>query len=139
MAAAQALIACEVAMATVLIIDDYPPNLVALECALEPLHHVFLRARSGREALELLATTDVALVLTDHYMGDVSGSELVHRVRASSRNQDVPIVLLSGAEGDETAIRSATSLPGVLFVQKPYRIESLRARVSELVPRGEAA
>jgi CheY-like chemotaxis protein len=120
-------------MPTVLIVDDYPANLVALEAVLEPLHVDIVAARSGVEALQLLSQIDVALILTDNKMDGLSGTELVHRVRDGARNRAVPIVLVSGADADDSSVAEATALPGVTFLQKPYQTERLRARVREAV------
>jgi DNA-binding response OmpR family regulator len=93
-------------------------------------------ARSGAEALQVLAAIDVSLIVTDERMDDVCGSELAQRVRGGARNCDVPIVLLSGADPAAGGIRRAIALPDVIFVAKPIHGTWLRARVAELV-RGE--
>jgi CheY-like chemotaxis protein len=117
-------------MATVLIVDDYAPNLVALECALEPLHQSLVRARSGEEALTIAATTDVALIVTDLRMDGMSGADLITCVREGARNRDVPIIVLSATDLDDPVLRRALQ-KAVLFVQKPFRPQGLREQVME--------
>ena len=125
-------------MKTVLIVDDYAPNLVALELALESTDCELVAASSGREALELLSHMRVELILTDMYMKDVSGTELVRQIRRSGNNRDVPVILLSGAEPSDPGIVDATALPNVTFVQKPYTVEVLRRRMAQVVGGGVA-
>lgn len=120
-------------MPTVLIVDDYPANLVALEAVLEPLQLDVVEARSGLEALQLLSEIDVALILTDNKMQGLSGTELVHRIRQGARNRAVPIMLVSGIDANDSRVAAATALPGVTFMQKPYQSERLRAQVREAV------
>ena len=48
---------------TILLVDDYAPNLVALEAALEPLEQRLVKARSGEEALKFLLSESCALIL----------------------------------------------------------------------------
>jgi CheY-like chemotaxis protein len=117
-------------MATLLIVDDYAPNLVALECALEPLHQVVVKALSGEEALTIAATTEVALIVTDLRMHGMSGADLIKRVREGARNRDVPIIVLSGTDLDDPALCRALQ-DAALFVQKPFHAQGLRERVAE--------
>ena len=123
-------------MTTLLIVDDYLPGLTALELLLENETYRIVTARSGAEALRVLAERDVALIVTDQLMEDICGSELALRVRAGQRNRDAPIILLSGVDATDEGIRMATALPAVTFVPKPVQGPWLQARVAELVHGG---
>jgi CheY-like chemotaxis protein len=124
-------------MATVLIVDDYAPNLVALECVLEPLHQSIVRAQSGEEALTIAATADVSLIVTDLRMRGMSGADLITCVREGARNRDVPIIVLSATDLDDPVLRRALQR-AVLFVQKPFRAQGLREQVSQALRGTEA-
>ncbi|MCW5836740.1 MAG: response regulator, partial [Labilithrix sp.] len=60
---------------TILLVDDHPPNLMALEAILEPLGGRLLYAGSGAQAVELATREDLALVLLDLQMPELDGLE----------------------------------------------------------------
>ncbi|HEX6243485.1 MAG TPA: response regulator [Polyangiales bacterium] len=123
-------------MGTLLIVDDYLPNLVALELVLEQLPHGVVRALSGQEALRITDAMDLTLILTDLKMKGLSGADFCARVRGGSRNRDVPIIILSGVEPDDPALSPMLRLEAVRFVQKPYQSEQLLAQVAALMRPG---
>ena len=120
-------------MGTLLIVDDYLPNLVALELVLEQLPHGVVRAHSGTEALRIAGAMDLSLILTDLKMKGISGADFCTRVRGGSRNRDVPIIILSGVEPDDPELSPTLQLSAVRFVQKPYQSEQLLAQVAALM------
>src|SRR4051812_16185679 len=61
--------------ASILMVDNHPANLVALEAVLEPLGQRLVRAGSGEQALQALAVEDFAVVLLDIRMRDLDGFE----------------------------------------------------------------
>lgn len=125
-------------MTTVLIVDDHPANLMALEVVLEPAQLDVLTAKSGEEALETVRNVDLALIMTDLHMRGMSGAELVRRVRGGARNSDVPIIIVSGVDVDDPTVRKSVSEPGVAFLQKPYTMQRLQTLMDSLsVPHGD--
>lgn len=120
-------------MGTLLIVDDYLPNLVALELVLEQLPHDVVRALSADAALRITGAMDLSLILTDLKMKGLSGADFCTRVRAGSRNRDVPIIILSGVEADDPELSSMLELHTVRFVQKPYQSEQLLAQVAAIM------
>ncbi len=74
---------------TVLAVDDQSVNLRLLDAVLTPRGHRVLSASSGAEALALLATEDVDLVLSDVVMPEMDGYEVCRRIR-SNPSTDVP-------------------------------------------------
>ena len=78
----------------VLMVDDQPENLVALEAMLEPLGQNLISARSGRDALRALLTVDAAVVLLDVRMPDMDGFETAELIRSRERTRDTPIIWL---------------------------------------------
>ena len=126
-------------MASVLIVDDHPANLMALEVVLEPAQLDILTAKSGEEALEAVLSNDLALIMTDLHMRGMSGAELVQRVRQGTRNRDVPIILVSGVDCDDPAVlRTTSQQPAVAFLQKPYTMQKLQTIMDKLdVPHAD--
>jgi CheY-like chemotaxis protein len=80
---------------SILIVDDYPENLLALEAILAPTGHTIVRANSGREALKALLTRDFALILMDVAMPDLDGYETAAIIRGRERTRVIPIIFLT--------------------------------------------
>src|SRR5687767_4007325 len=82
----------------VLLVDDYPANLLALEAVLEPLGADLLVANSGSRALQLVQdrARSLACILLDVQMPVLSGIDTARALKASPRTQDTPILFLTG-------------------------------------------
>src|SRR4051794_32807520 len=78
--------------ARILMVDDHPPNLLALEAILAPLGHEMLTATSGEDALRKLLQGDVALILMDVQMPQLDGFQTAALIRKRERNRSTPIV-----------------------------------------------
>ena len=83
------------AEAAILLVDDHPPNLMALEAILEPLGERLLRATSGGEAVEIAEREALALVLLDLQMPELDGRALARSIRELPGRTDLPLVLLA--------------------------------------------
>src|SRR5579871_3845413 len=83
-----------------LLVDDLEENLLSLGALLRREGLVLLKARSGREALELLLHHDVALALIDIQMPDMDGLELAEFMRGIERTRRVPIIFLTAGNAD---------------------------------------
>jgi CheY-like chemotaxis protein len=77
----------------VLVVDDQPANRIALEALLDDFDIELLQAASGREALDLLAQHDVAVVLLDVQMPGMDGYEVAREMQEQARTRAVPINL----------------------------------------------
>jgi two-component system KDP operon response regulator KdpE len=121
-------------VAKLLAVDDEPQMLTALGRGLTRAGHEVIVARSGEDGLAAAATSDPDLVLLDLRLPDLDGIEVVKRLRSWS---PVPIVLLSGA-GSERARVVALDAGADDFVDKPFSMEELRARVGALLRRAAA-
>jgi signal transduction histidine kinase len=119
--------------ANVLIVDDQPANLLALEAALEPLGVNLVRAESGRQALAALEERDFALVLLDVRMPGMDGFEVAREIRARPRTRVTPILFVTAGDDPEEAMMSAYALGAVDFLAKPLRVAVLQAKVGVFV------
>ncbi|HUR18847.1 MAG TPA: SpoIIE family protein phosphatase [Acidimicrobiales bacterium] len=119
--------------ATILLVDDRPENLVALEAVLEPLGHDLLCTGSGEEALKHLLVHDVALILLDVQMPGMDGFETAARIKERERNRDVPIIFLTAYSKDAVHAMQGFSHGAVDYVTKPFEVGLLQAKVSLFV------
>jgi signal transduction histidine kinase len=118
---------------SILLVDDRPENLLALEAVLEPLGVNLLSARSGEAALQLARTHDFAAVLLDVQMPVMDGFETAGRLRELERAHQVPILFLTATEADDQRIARAYALGAVDYVLKPYSPDVLRSKVTGYV------
>jgi two-component system, sensor histidine kinase and response regulator len=119
--------------ANILIVDDYPENLLALEAVLEDLSQNIVRANSGEEALRQLLKQDFAVVLLDVKMPSMDGFETASLIRQRERSQFTPIIFLTGVERSEEQMRRGYELGAVDYLLKPYLPEVLRWKVTVFV------
>jgi signal transduction histidine kinase len=109
-----------------LLVDDLEENLVALEALLRREGLEILKARSGREALELLLVHDVALALVDVHMPDIDGFELAELMRGTARTCTVPIIFVTAESSEEHRIFQGYDAGAVDFLHKPVDPRILR-------------
>ncbi len=113
----------------VLLVDDSPANLVALEAVLKPLGLDLVLARSGSEALDKAADGSFAAVLLDVQMPEMDGFEVASRIRATASGREVPIIFLTAIHRDEKYARKGYASGAADYITKPYDPDVLRARV----------
>jgi two-component system, sensor histidine kinase len=117
----------------ILIVDDNPGNLLAIEAALGDLAGNLVKARSGEEALRRLLEQDFALVLLDVQMPGMDGFETARLIRSRERSRRVPIIFVTAFTQDDEDTLTGYALGAVDFLFKPIRAEVLRAKASVFV------
>src|SRR5215204_6631323 len=115
--------------ANVLLVDDKPEQLLALETVLEELDQNLIPASSAREALKFLLMEDVALILLDVQMPGLNGFELAELIRERERTQHTPIIFVSATSVDEQYVFKGSSLGAVDYITKPFNPEILKSKV----------
>lgn len=119
--------------ADILVVDDNPANLIAIETALGELGARVQRAQSGSEALRLLLQHDFAVILLDVKMPTLDGFETARLIRARRRSSHTPIIFVTAHDRDDSEVLAAYQLGAVDFLFKPIVPEVLRAKVSVFV------
>jgi signal transduction histidine kinase/CheY-like chemotaxis protein len=121
------------AQSNILIVDDEPSNLLALEAILEPLKLNLVRAVSGKEALRHALKDDYAVILLDVQMPDMDGFEAAELLRRRARTRDVPIIFLTAISKDDKFITRGYGVGAVDYLFKPYEPDVLKAKVAVFV------
>jgi signal transduction histidine kinase len=117
----------------ILLVDDQPENLVALEAMLEPLGQRLIRASSGREALRVLLDTEVAVILLDVRMPEMDGFETATLIRARERTRDTPIIFLTAGDQSLAQVFRGYQVGAVDYMVKPVVPEVVKSKVAVFV------
>ena len=113
----------------VLLVDDEPANLLALEVVLEPLGANLVRASSGEQALRKLQDEDFAAILLDVRMPGMDGFEAAKLIRSRPRSRVTPILFVT-ADGSELSVEEAYAMGAVDFLTKPLIAAVIKAKVA---------
>jgi hypothetical protein len=117
-------------MSTILLVDDRPENLRALEAVLEPLGHTLISASSGEDALACLLKEDISLILLDVMMPGLDGFETAELIKQRDRTSEVPIIFLTAInQAIEHHLRGYEA-GAVDYISKPFDTHVLRSKVS---------
>ena len=119
--------------ASILIVDDVPANLMAMEAVLQPLGHRVVSARSGQEALRALLDEEFAVILLDVTMPEMDGFETAQLIRDRSKKRSVPIIFLTAMTSNEQFVLRAYERGAVDYLIKPFDPDILRAKVAVFV------
>src|SRR5438067_656523 len=119
--------------ADILLVDDTPANLLALEALLEDLGQNLVKAHSGTEALRYLLDHDVAIILIDVQMPGLDGFETAELIRQRERSRYTPIIFLTAYERTDTQVFKGYAAGAVDFLTKPFVPEVLRSKVAVFV------
>ena len=117
----------------ILLVDNEPKGLLALEAILEPLGQKLITARSGQEALRHLLAHDFALILLDIQMPDLDGFQTAELIRGRERSRHTPIIFLTASYESEVQVFRGYALGAVDYVFKPLQPDILRSKVSVFV------
>jgi PAS domain S-box-containing protein len=118
---------------SILMVDDRPDKLLALEAVLGPLGQKLVRANSGKEALRMLLKQDFALILLDVSMPGMDGFETASLIRQRLSSEHTPIIFITAIGNSENHISRGYSLGAVDYITTPIVPDILRAKVSVFV------
>ncbi|MBA2686587.1 MAG: response regulator [Gemmatimonadaceae bacterium] len=117
----------------ILLVDDRPENLLALEAILEPLNQRLVRAESGAEALRAILRDEFAVILLDVQMPGMNGFEVAEIIKSRERSRYIPIVFLSAISKEDEYVFKGYEVGAVDYVFKPFNPDVLRSKVAVFV------
>ena len=117
----------------VLLVDDHPENLLALEAILGSLSQNLVKAYSGEQALRCLLNQDFAVILLDVQMPGMDGFETARLIRERARTQYTPIIFLTAFSASTLLMLKGYSLGAVDYLLKPIEPEILISKVAVFV------
>ncbi|HYD57027.1 MAG TPA: response regulator [Burkholderiales bacterium] len=122
-----------VAKAKILVVDDEPKSLYALQELLSPLGQDLMVANSGEEALKLALRHDFAVILLDVRMPGIDGFETARLIRGRERSRQTPIIFLTAQADEMTSMFRGYQVGAVDYLMKPVVPEILKSKVSVFV------
>ncbi|HEY8360364.1 MAG TPA: response regulator, partial [Ramlibacter sp.] len=112
-----------------LIVDDNEDNRYTLTQRLKRQGYTqIVAANDGRQALELLKTESIDLILLDVMMPEINGYEVLERLKASPQLRGIPVIMISALDELESVVR-CIKLGAEDYLPKPFNPVLLQARV----------
>ena len=118
---------------SILVVDDKPRNVVALQAALASVECKLVTAESGLDALKCVLAQDFAVILLDVRMPGMDGFETASLIRARERSHSTPIIFLTAADVDGARAMEGYRLGAVDYIHKPLDLDILRSKVTFFV------
>ena len=120
-------------LASILMVDDKPENLVVLEELLRQPGRRLVKATSGNDALRILLKEDFAVVLLDVQMPEIDGYEVAQLMRSTERTRLVPIIFITAGDRSEEQTFRGYEAGAVDFLYKPINGHILQSKVGVLL------
>jgi signal transduction histidine kinase len=114
----------------ILLVDDKPENLLALEAILESPDLNIIKAVSGNEALGLMLEYDFALVLLDVQMPEMDGFETAELMRSSEKTKRIPIIFVTAISKEDKHVFKGYETGAVDYLFKPLEPHIIKGKVN---------
>lgn len=123
----------EVAGRSVLYIEDDAINVQLVERIIGRRDDLrLLTATQGEAGIDLAVERQPHVVLLDLSLPDISGEEVLRRLKSTEMTREIPVVVISGVTDDDR-VQRVLALGAVAFVAKPYRMEHLLATIDHAI------
>lgn len=117
----------------VLIVDDRPENILALESILEGLPLKIYTSLSGNDALALMFDTDFSLVLLDVQMPEMNGFEVAELMRSCEKTRSIPIIFVTAINKEQKYVFKGYELGAVDYLFKPIEPLVLKSKIKVFI------
>lgn len=117
----------------ILVVDDRPEGLLAVEAVLKSPLYNLVQASSGTEALKYLLNDEFAVILMDVQMPGMNGFETAGIIKTREKSKDIPIIFMSAISQDEQYVYQGYGVGAVDYIMKPFDPYILKSKVSIFV------
>jgi CheY-like chemotaxis protein len=114
---------------TLLVVDDRPENLLAMEGVLEDLGYTIVKATSGQEALRIVLKQQVDLILLDVQMPGMDGFEVAKLLRGKAETREIPIIFITAISKEPQYITKGYAVGAQNYLFKPIDPNELKSKV----------
>lgn len=119
--------------ANILVVDDRPEGLLAVQAVLDSSLYNVITASSGNEALRHLLNNDFAVILLDVQMPVMNGFETASIIKTREKSKDIPIIFMSAINQDEQYVYQGYGVGAIDYLLKPFDPYILRSKVAIFV------
>jgi two-component system sensor histidine kinase/response regulator len=119
--------------ASILIVDDNPANLIALDAVLERLGHRVVKASSGESACRCVEEEEFAVILLDVQMPMMDGFQTLRRLQLLPNGRNAPVIFMTALHQDLMTTQRGYAAGAIDYIIKPFDPDLLRAKVNSLV------
>jgi len=120
-------------IAKILVVDDRSENLFVFRELLGPLGHGIFEAKTGQDAMTLIARHEFALILLDVMMPAMDGFETLSRMRERLLIRSTPVIMITARDLSGDEVERAYGLGVIDFLRKPVHVEVLHGKVASCV------
>ena len=117
----------------ILMVDDHPENLLALEAVLTSPNYNLVSANSGKEALKCMLKQDFAVILLDVQMPGLNGFETAKLIKAREKTRYIPIIFITAISQDIEHVHQGYSVGAIDYIFKPFHPETLKQKIEQFV------
>nr|WP_150960489.1 ATP-binding protein [Aneurinibacillus sp. XH2] len=117
----------------ILLVDDHPENLLALEAVLAEENYNLVRANSGEEALRCLLKQEFAVIVMDVQMPGMDGFETARFIKARDRSKDIPIIFITATSKEAEHFFTGYSVGAIDYMVKPFIPQTLKSKIEGFV------
>jgi PAS domain S-box-containing protein len=117
----------------ILMVDDHPENLLALEAVLISPNYHLVSANSGKEALKCMLKQDFAVILLDVQMPGLNGFETAKLIKAREKTRHIPIIFITAISQDMEHVHQGYSVGAIDYIFKPFHPETLKQKIEQFV------
>lgn len=121
------------AVMNILLVDDHPENLIALQAVLDSPNYRLVKAKDGMEALKLVLKEDFHLILLDVFMPGLNGFETAAMIRERAKTRQIPIIFITAVNKSDADEARGYSLGAIDYIIKPFDPDILRSKVAALM------
>jgi two-component system, sporulation sensor kinase E len=117
----------------ILMVDDHPENLLALEAVLTSPNYNLISANSGKEALKCMLQYDFAVILLDVQMPGLNGFDTAKLIKAREKTKNIPIIFITAISQDMDHVHQGYSVGAIDYIFKPFQPETLKKKIEQFV------
>lgn len=122
-------------MVKILIVDDHNTTLKLITSFLKGKDYEILTATDAYHAIKVMATERPDMILLDINIPQINGFELCRAIRDDIEFKDIPIIMMSGAYGDDIARKRALNLGADAYLVKPFEKEELLSLIEDYITK----
>lgn len=117
----------------ILMVDDHPENLLALEAVLTSPNYNLISAHSGKEALKCMLQYDFAVILLDVQMPGLNGFDTAKLIKAREKTKNIPIIFITAISQEMEHVHQGYSVGAIDYIFKPFQPETLKKKIEQFV------